>query len=36
MEVEDRFDIEIPLNVLSETRTMGDLVKVVDARLQGP
>ena len=33
MEVEDRFDIEIPLNVLSETRSMADLVKVVDDRL---
>lgn len=31
MEVEDHFDIEIPLNVLSETRTMSDLVKVVEA-----
>jgi acyl carrier protein len=31
MEVEDHFDIEIPLNVLSETRTMNDLVKVVEA-----
>lgn len=29
MEVEDRFDIDIPLNVLSETRTMKDLVSVV-------
>jgi acyl carrier protein len=33
MEVEDHFDIDIPLNVLSETRTMSDLVKVVEARL---
>jgi len=33
MEVEDRFDIEIPLNVLSETRTMAELVKVVDERV---
>ena len=33
MEVEDRFNIEIPLNVLSETRSIADLVKVVDARL---
>ncbi|QIG46541.1 acyl carrier protein [Nordella sp. HKS 07] len=33
MEVEDRFNIDIPLNVLSETRSLGDLVKVVDARL---
>jgi acyl carrier protein len=33
MEVEDHFDIEIPLNVLSETRTIADLAKVVDARV---
>jgi acyl carrier protein len=32
MEVEDHFDIEIPLNVLSETRTIAELAKVVDAR----
>lgn len=34
MEVEDRFDIEIPLNVLSETRTMADLVGVVEQRIR--
>ena len=34
MEVEDHFDIEIPLNVLSETRTVDDLAKVVDARMK--
>ena len=34
MEVEDHFDIEIPLNLLSETRTIGDLAKVVEARTQ--
>ena len=33
MEVEDRFNIDIPLNVLSETRSIADLTKVVDARL---
>ncbi len=33
MEVEDHFDIDIPLNVLAETRTMTDLVKVVEQRL---
>ena len=33
MEVEDHFDIDIPLNVLSETRTVSDLVRVVDTRL---
>ena len=32
MEVEDHFDIEIPLNVLSETRTVADLAKVVETR----
>lgn len=34
MEVEDHFDIEIPLNVLSETRTVEDLAKVVDSRVK--
>ena len=33
MEVEDSYDIDIPLNVLSETRTMSDLVKVVAGEL---
>lgn len=33
MEVEDHFDIEVPLNVLSETRTIADLAKVVEARI---
>ncbi len=32
MEVEDHFDIEIPLNVVSETRTIGDLAAVVEKR----
>jgi acyl carrier protein len=34
MEVEDHFDIEIPLNVVSETRSIGDLASVVDARVK--
>ncbi|WP_038035808.1 acyl carrier protein [Thermopetrobacter sp. TC1] len=33
MEVEDTFDIDIPLNVLSETRTIEDLARVVEERL---
>jgi acyl carrier protein len=33
MDVEDKFDIEIPMNVVSETHTVGDLVKVVQARI---
>ncbi len=35
MEVEDKYDIDIPLNVLSETRTMNDLVGVVRTRIEG-
>ena len=35
MEVEDHFDIEIPMNVVAETRTIGDLAKVVEAREEG-
>jgi acyl carrier protein len=34
MEVEDNYEIDIPLNVLSETRTMNDLVTVVEGRLK--
>ncbi len=29
MEVEDRFDIDIPLNLLADTRTLDDLVKTI-------
>ena len=32
MEVEDKFDIDIPLNVLSDTRTIADLMGVVKER----
>lgn len=32
MEVEDHFDIEMPLNVLAEIRTIADLAKAVDER----
>ncbi len=34
MDVEDTFDIEIPMNVVAETHTVGDLVKVVEARIK--
>jgi acyl carrier protein len=33
MEVEDHFDIEVPLNVLADTRTIADLARVVDERI---
>jgi len=35
MEVEDEFNIDIPLNVLGETRTLNDLLDVVMSRIQG-
>jgi acyl carrier protein len=34
MEVEDHFDIEIPMNVVSETRTIGDLATYVQSQLK--
>jgi acyl carrier protein len=34
MDVEDKFDIEIPMNVVAETRTVGDLVAVVQKRIK--
>ena len=33
MEVEDHFDIEIPMNVVSETRTVGDLARYVATQM---
>ncbi len=35
MEVEDKYDIEIPLNLLSETRTLDDLTTVVEQKTSG-
>ena len=35
MEVEDKYDIEIPLNLLSETRTLDDLTMVVEQKTSG-
>ena len=32
MEVEDHFDIEMPLNALAEIRTVAELAEAVDAR----
>lgn len=34
MEVEDHFDIEIPLNVVAETRTVTELAAVVEGRVK--
>ena len=33
MEVEDHFDIEIPMNAVSNIRTVGDLAAYVQSRL---
>ena len=35
MEVEDRYDIDIPLNILSEIRTLDELTGVVERRVSG-
>jgi acyl carrier protein len=34
MEVEDHFDIEIPMNVVSDTRTIGELATYVQQQLK--
>ena len=33
MEVEDHFDIEIPMNVVSEIRTIGELADYVESKV---
>lgn len=35
MEVEDEFDIDIPLNVLGDTRTLAELQNVVEGLISG-
>ncbi len=35
MEVEDRYDLDIPLNELADLRTVGDLVELVARHLEG-
>ena len=35
MEVEDRYDIDIPLNVLGDIRTLDELTAVVERRVSG-
>ncbi len=34
MEVEERYDLDIPLNELADLRTVGDLVELVARRLE--
>ena len=33
MEVEDRFDIDIPLNLIADTRTLEDLVRIIKQQM---
>jgi len=35
MEIEDKYDIDIPLNMLSDIRTLDELTNVVEGRLAG-
>jgi acyl carrier protein len=35
MQVEEKFDISIPLNLIPEIRTVGDLVQVIDQLTEG-
>jgi acyl carrier protein len=34
MEVEDHFDVEIPMNVVAEIRTVGELAAYVNSQLE--
>ncbi len=35
MEIEDRFEIDIPINLVTDLRTVGDLVELVRQQLEG-
>ncbi len=35
MEIEDRFDVTVPLNRLSEVRTIGDLAAMLEGLVKG-
>lgn len=35
MDIEDKFDVSIPLNVVSEIRTVGDLARSIDKAKEG-
>jgi acyl carrier protein len=36
MEVEDQFDVSVPLNKLPDVRTIGDLATMLDSLVNGP
>jgi acyl carrier protein len=35
MQIEDKFDISIPLNLIPEIRTVGDLVQIIEQLTEG-
>ena len=35
MEIEQEFDIDVPINMLSDVDTIGDVVEVVGSRVKG-
>ncbi|HFD15714.1 MAG TPA: acyl carrier protein [Rhodospirillales bacterium] len=35
MEIEDHFEIDIPINLVTDLRTVGDLVELVRQQLEG-
>jgi acyl carrier protein len=35
MEIEQEFDIDVPINMLSDVDTIGDLVELVGSRVRG-
>lgn len=35
MEIEDKYDIDIPLNMLSDIRTLDELTGIVEGRIAG-
>jgi len=35
MEIEDKFGIDIPMNLVSDLRNLGDLLKVVRQQIEG-
>jgi acyl carrier protein len=35
MEIEDKFDIDIPINLVSDIERIGDLAKLVCQRMEG-
>jgi acyl carrier protein len=35
MEIEDKYDIDVPINQIADMKTLGDLVELVRGQIQG-